>query len=74
MQKLPLNRAKKNIYVKAKTTKFFGFATGTTEITNFFEKIANGIHCFIASMHYYFFRLSVKAMEANSGSDEAMKR
>jgi hypothetical protein len=38
-----------NTYVKAQTTMFFGFATETMEIMNFLE-IANGIHCFIASM------------------------
>jgi hypothetical protein len=51
---------------------FFGFAT---EIMNFLE-IAYGIHRFIASMHFFSFResIKVKAMEANLGSDEAVNR
>jgi hypothetical protein len=50
MQKLPLNSpGLLNTFVKAETTKFFGFATKITDIQIVVE-IADANHRFIASM------------------------
>jgi hypothetical protein len=70
MKKSPLNSARlSNRYVKRKTTKIFAFCYGN--IQSFFQLPMQ----IIASMRYFTFTVkSVKAMEANSGSDEAMKR
>ncbi len=60
-------------YVKAKTTKFFGLATEITKMNNFFKNCQHrsSLHRFYALI--FFVVGSVKAMEANSGSDEAIK-
>jgi hypothetical protein len=50
---------------------FFGFATETMEITNFFVEIAYGIHHCIGSMRYFLF---VKALRQWRQIREAMKR
>jgi hypothetical protein len=74
MQKLLKNRAKlSHTYVKAKTTMFFGFATETTKNYNFWGKLPLGIFASLLLCVNISFRSSVKAMMANSGSDEAMK-
>jgi hypothetical protein len=75
MQKSPKNRAKlSNPYVKVKTTMFFGFATKTMKNNEFFGKLPLGIIASSLQFGNIIFRSSVKAMMANSGSDEAMKR
>jgi hypothetical protein len=45
---------------------FFGFATETTEITNFFGNCQWNLSLLCINIFF------VKAMEANSGSDKAM--
>jgi hypothetical protein len=73
-QKSPKNRAKlSNPYVKAKTKMFFGFATKTTKNNEFLGKLPLGIIASLLLFVNIIFRWSIKAMMANSGSDEAMK-
>jgi hypothetical protein len=73
MQKSPENSAgPSDTYVKAKTMKFFGFATEIIEIQDFLANYQrkSSLHCFFALIFILF---SVKAMEANSGCDEEIK-
>jgi hypothetical protein len=74
MQQSPLNSAGLlDTYVKAKTTKFFGLATEITKMNEFFKncQYKSSLHRFYALL---FLVVKAKAMEANSGSDEARKR
>ncbi len=57
----------------SKDNKVLQLFCGNNGNIQIFVEIANENHHFIASMYQYFLLLSVKAMEANSGSDEAIK-
>jgi hypothetical protein len=61
------------MYVKAKMTKFFSFATEITEIDKFLSKLPMKIITSLLLCINIFCCKNVKAMEANSGSDEAIK-
>jgi hypothetical protein len=75
MQKSPFNSAGLlDTYVKAKTTKFFNLATEITKMNQFFFKLPTQIIASLLLCVNIFGCKSVRAMEANSGRDEAIKR